>query len=245
MKRIITALTLWFTISSWLCAQEVVTGTVVDTKNEPVPGAKVEIVGTPDFTTTDIDGRFRIETEQPAKKIRVSYVKFKPVTKKIKPDMTIKIGRNWRQGPEHYQWFVGAQIGIGGLPDVYLDNIDLYPYQQRTPTFSIMGGGVKKIGWYAKYSYYRKNDLTLNSFTLGGLFRLWCPLHLYIGAGVSHLDFPNRYNPSYFNKWNANIDSGFMFRFKDFGINLGSLNTLNTEYYLYVSVNVGFSYFFK
>ena len=45
-------------------AQEVISGTVVDRTNEPIPGVTVFIKSTSSGTTTDIDGNFSITTDQ-------------------------------------------------------------------------------------------------------------------------------------------------------------------------------------
>lgn len=45
-----------------LHAQNTVTGSVVDSKNQPVPGANVKVIGSDAGTVTDIDGNFKLTT---------------------------------------------------------------------------------------------------------------------------------------------------------------------------------------
>ena len=85
-----------------IAAKDTVYGTVIGKNKEPLPGAKVEIVGQSVSAYTDIDGRFNIKCEPGAKKVLVSYPKARNIKKKITPDMTVQIGRTWRQAPEHY-----------------------------------------------------------------------------------------------------------------------------------------------
>ena len=72
-----------------LRAQNVVTGTVVDRDGNPIPGAKVEIIGSTESTITELDGTFSIATESPAEKVRVLYGGMQTKVKKVKPDMVI------------------------------------------------------------------------------------------------------------------------------------------------------------
>lgn len=101
-----------------LLAQEVVTGTVVDGRNEPVPGVRVEIDGRSEYAITDIDGVFRIELPVTAKKVRVTYPGYKPIVKNIKPDMVIKLGNGWAGRSSGYRGFFDFQMGIGFGGDV-------------------------------------------------------------------------------------------------------------------------------
>lgn len=76
MKKI---LPLIFLISSSAFAQNIISGTVKDSKGEPVPNASVAIRGTSAGASADKDGRFSLKaTIQPPFYIRISSVGFKP-----------------------------------------------------------------------------------------------------------------------------------------------------------------------
>lgn len=55
-------------------AQNVITGTVIDELNEPVPGANVVVVGTTNGTTTDIDGNFSLSVSESDKQLEISFI---------------------------------------------------------------------------------------------------------------------------------------------------------------------------
>lgn len=235
--------------------KDTVSGIVIDKKKQPLPGAKVEIMGQSYSAFTDIDGRFNIKCDPGAKKVLVTYPKLKAAKKKIKPDMTVQIGRSWKQVPENYQWFVGANIGIG-LTEVYIDD---YNYEEdfMSPTISIMAGRVKAVGWYVKafvnpsvgpYWTDSLNERCFNNgLILGGMVRLGCPLHLYLGGGFAYTKLSQM--PSFlYNRYSWQIDMGLLFRIKDnFGINWSwNIGTNNRYNYMYGSVtNIGVSYFFN
>lgn len=65
-------------------AQTVVTGKVTDANSgDPVPFANVIFSGTSVGTTTDFDGRYRIETSQPVDSVQASYIGYITRTKPI------------------------------------------------------------------------------------------------------------------------------------------------------------------
>src|SRR5436190_22455117 len=53
-------LVLFLGLSSFVVAQTKLTGKVVNSKNEPIAGVSVKIVGEPGGTTTDIEGRYSL-----------------------------------------------------------------------------------------------------------------------------------------------------------------------------------------
>ncbi len=120
MKRVAILLLLCAVWAVGLMAQEIVTGTVVDGKNEPVPGVRVEIDGRSEYAMTDIDGTFRIELPVTAKKVRVTYPGFKPIERKITPDMVIKLGHGWGARSSGYRGFfdINGGFGFGGKVNV-------------------------------------------------------------------------------------------------------------------------------
>ena len=256
--------------------KDTVTGIVIGKNKEPLPGAKVEIVGQPYSAFTDLDGRFNIKCERGAKKVLVSYPKARDVKKKIVPDMTVQIGRSWRQVPERYQWFVGANIGVGyTFNDIDISDDIWYEEEFWSPTLSVMVGRVKAVGWYLKGFvnfpskgtncwidewdnngdyYYDIASSGIKTRTsgaiLGGMVRLGCPLHLYLGVGYAYSTLEGAkelLNLDYHHLGFCG-DVGMLFRIKNnFGINL-SMNisvTENSDIAHGSFLNLGFDYFFN
>lgn len=233
-----------------ITAKDTVTGTVIGKDKEPLPGAKVEIMGQPYSSYTDLDGRFNIKCEPGAKKVRVSYPKAREVKQKISPDMTVRIGRTWRDEPENNQWFVDANIGIG------ITWLDFGKYEKRfdAPNVSVMAGRVKTLGWYVRGFLSLPNtesDKSLGKATTAGatagiMFRLWCPLHIYYGLGFGYTNLSNLSRADY-NEWSLQYDLGLLYRFKDkLGISLGMNTgpTKNSEIIAGSFMNFGMAYFF-
>ena len=198
MKKFLSAFCLLLACVTYLSAQNVVSGTVTDRKGNPVPGAKVEIMGSTESVITELDGTFRIETEQLARKVKVYYAGMLSKEQKVKPDMIVKMTQStwWNTQPEKYSWFINLQ---GAFPESGLKN----------PSFGLMVGRVKTLGWYIKgvyspgkstdcdYMEYPDNDDLISYWTTGKdkrsfyaatagvLVRLGCPIHLYAGAGYA------------------------------------------------------------
>ena len=72
-------LLLFFSLSSsWLFAQDIISGDVKDDSGSPLPGATVLIKGTAAYTTSDIDGKFNIAAgKQLPFTLQISSVGFK------------------------------------------------------------------------------------------------------------------------------------------------------------------------
>lgn len=62
MKIYYFILTLFFCGISF--AQSTISGSVKDSKNEPIPGANVRVVGESDGTVSDVDGKFSLKTSK-------------------------------------------------------------------------------------------------------------------------------------------------------------------------------------
>lgn len=250
--------------------KDTVSGIVIDKKKQPLPGAKVEIVGQSYSAFTDLDGRFNIKCEPGAKKVLVTYPKLKPAKKKIKPDMTVQIGRSWKQIPEHFQWFVGANIGIGvtfteitrhSYSPYYDYYDDYYEDDFVSPTISVMAGRVREVGWYVKafvnpsarsidpdWSDIPDNKCSNFGAILGGMLRLGCPLHLCVGGGFVRTNFSNPIMSEFeYSNYGWQVDMGLLFRIKDnFGINWSMNIGTSGDSYLYGSyTNLGVCYFFN
>lgn len=166
--------------------RDTVYGTVVDQNFSPIPGVKVQIEGRSEYAYTDIDGRFRILCSPNAKRVIVSFPKMPEISKKIKPGMVVRIER--LAVSNRSEWFLGANVGLSllsaktefgdglGSSSHILDKHDNY----KGVNFSIMGGRVKKIGWYAKYQLSTTSQFTLHGPSAGAVFRLGCPVYLGI-----------------------------------------------------------------
>ncbi|MGO4913699.1 SusC/RagA family TonB-linked outer membrane protein [Leeuwenhoekiella sp. W20_SRS_FM14] len=92
MKLKITFLLLLTLITFGVTAQETktVTGTVIDTRNVPLPGAEVKVVNKDNYAVTDFDGNFSLEVTE-GDQVRVTYLGFKAQTFSITNDATYSI----------------------------------------------------------------------------------------------------------------------------------------------------------
>lgn len=173
-------------------AQQTVSGTVIDNEGNPIPGAKVEIVGSTEMCITELDGTYRIETLVPAKKVKVQYAGMRTAVKKITPDMVVELSNTnwWNAKPDKYRWLLSLQ---GAFPEWGLFN----------PSLGLMVGRVKNIGWYVKgvYSPRKSTDgessgyyawttgdenRSFGAITGGVIVRLGCPIYFYGGMGYAN-----------------------------------------------------------
>ena len=113
---------------SALQAQEVITGTVVDGKNEPIPGVRVEVPGRSETTTTDIDGTFRLDLPVAVKKLVFHYIGYKPVERNVTPEMYVKLGHGWAGNTSGYRGFFDLLpgFGSGGVVNISEDQYAYY-----------------------------------------------------------------------------------------------------------------------
>lgn len=135
-------------LTSPVAAQSVLKGRVIDKQGNPVAGAKVENAKGKETVTTDMNGRFTLETATDVKKVNVYYTGLNTAKKTAKQDMVIKMARTtwWNKKPEKYRWLVSAQM-------VVPDNDGF------KPAFGLAFGRVKNIGWYVK-GVFRKAEST-------------------------------------------------------------------------------------
>ncbi len=84
-----TLLAMMLTIAVF-AQKEAVSGTVVDSQNEPVIGATVMEIGTQNGGVTDIDGHFSLSAQKGAM-LRVTYVGFKTLEVKATQNMTLQL----------------------------------------------------------------------------------------------------------------------------------------------------------
>ncbi len=89
-------------------ARETVKGTVLDAKGNPIPGVRVEIPGNSEYVFTDLDGAFQIILREPTKNLKFTYPGYSPSTYKIKPEMTVVLGKGW----------AGHERGVRGMIDL-------------------------------------------------------------------------------------------------------------------------------
>ncbi len=203
MNRILILLTLTLAACFSSFAQGVVSGKVVDSNNEPMPGVRVEIAGRNEVAYTDIDGVFSIDVPVKVSKVIVSYPGFKPTTRKIKPDMVIKMGSGWESHDRGYRGFFDWNIGFGFggkttigtfpvqvadiRPSVEFGITTSHGYQVNRNLYVGLGAGLNIIGvraWergvygsYWDYDYgYVDNNLTYYEYSEVPLTYIQIPL---------------------------------------------------------------------
>lgn len=241
---------------SYLAAQNVVKGTVVDTDGNPIPGVKVEIVGSAESVLTELDGTFELQSETPVRKIRVVYSGMQTKVASVKPDMVIKMSKTnwWNRTPEKYSWIVSPQVVF---PESSTSN----------PAFGLMVARVKELGFYAKFVYspsestdgdYEAKDgiypwttgkdkRSYMAGTVGVMYRLKCPVHLYAGVGYVDRkvawqisDGTYRKNTEY-SYSGLVLDYGLMLRCGRFTLNGGTLMDFK-ELDFTANIGIGFSF---
>ncbi len=97
MKRLLLIFILTLMPVLSVLARETVKGTVLDAKGNPIPGVRVEIPGNSEYVFTDLDGAFQIILREPTKNLKFTYPGYSPSTYKIKPEMTVVLGKAERQ----------------------------------------------------------------------------------------------------------------------------------------------------
>ena len=95
------------TIAAW--AQTVITGTVVSAADgEPVIGASVKVKGTNKGAVTDLDGKFKINTEA-GKTLVISYIAMETVERAAKNGMVVEMYAHVSELDEHIVVAYGTQ----------------------------------------------------------------------------------------------------------------------------------------
>lgn len=239
-------------------AQTTVTGTVVDTKGDPMPGAKVQVKGTNEYVITNMDGTFSMQLDNPKSKLVSQYVGWNTEIKKAKDGMTIIMGKTswWKQKPQKYQWFVGANVALPGKGS------DMFA--GAAP--GIMFGRVKNIGWYVKGQFNGTTDshdcstgttgktkTNLVSATLGGIVRLASPIHFYAGVGYMEYDILDEHACGGYSSRKGNshsfddymgVDAGFMVRYKHLLVQTGAQWLMHHDQNDMLIGNFGVGYIF-
>ncbi len=242
MKKLIAMLVTVLCAAPALLAQETVSGVVVDKKGNPLPGVKIEIPGSQDWTVSDLDGTFTItRPNYYVKKLSAQYAGMGSRKVKIKDGMRIKMKEEkmWKRVPDKWSTFIEAIVGVPNSPVSDLsDNL----------AYGLMIGRVKQFGYYVKgmtntfgvsdkgewsrdtQGFIDKQKATYWSVTGGGMVRLGCPLHLYLGLGYADYHY---YLRDLSGDWYSYpdgtvtgmvIDMGLMFKIKRVTLSLGLIN---------------------
>ncbi len=242
MKKLIAMLVTVLCAAPALLAQETVSGVVVDKKGNPLPGVKIEIPGSQDWTVSDLDGTFTItRPNYNVNKLSAQYAGMGSRKVKIKDGMRIKMKeeKTWKRVPDHWSTFIEAVVGVPNSPGSDLsDNL----------AYGLMIGRVKQFGYYLKgmtntfgvsdkgdwnndiQGFVDKEKSTYWSVTGGGIVRLGCPLHLYLGLGYAQYNYYIKtmsgdwYNYDRREQKSLAIDLGFLFRVKRVTLSLGLTN---------------------
>ena len=223
-------------------AQHVLKGRVTDRDGNPIAGAKVENADGSEQVTTDMNGRFSLETAKDVSKVNVYYTGMQTAKKKAKQDMVVKMGQTnwWNEKPNKWKWLIGVETAIPDMDDI-------------KPAFGLTVGMVKQYGWYVKglYSSSQSTDGTCTgassdpwmtgetkgsymSVVGGGIMRLGCPFHLY--AGLGYVDRKVAWE-AVSGGWyeyeddsysGLALDLGLMFRVKWFFLNAGIQTCLSS-----------------
>lgn len=197
MKKILFMAFALFSVFS-IGAQNTYTGTVVDKKGYPVPGARVGNAKGAQTAYTDMNGRFRLNSETPIKQLEVAYPGYQTAKEKTHADMVVTLGTASKWGaPTRYQWFLGV---TATTPNIFISSFK----QPENIAWGLRFGCLKNWGFYGNVSsslhfdYHGDGDLREhgNNFgyrvkpdystligSVGVIRRLWSPLHIYVGAG--------------------------------------------------------------
>lgn len=176
--------------------QEVVTGTVIDSKKNPIPGVLVEVVGTDQSVITQLDGTFSLPAPAGAKKVRAQYAGMNKRTVKIKPDMVIKMTNAswWSSRPDRYEWLVGVQAAspsnhasdMGyGVMGAFVKKFGVYV--KAMSNFKDLPGAFTQDDTYGSYHTWLRDEVRCSymSFSAGGMWRIGPPIYIYAGMGYT------------------------------------------------------------
>lgn len=257
MKKIVMLLCLMLMSIGYLTAQNVVKGKVTDTDGNPIPGVKVEIVGSAESVLTELDGTFSIQTDAPAQKIRVVYSGMQEKVVKVVPDMEVKLSKTtwWNRVPDKPSWIVSPQVVF---PETSTSN----------PAFGLMVARVKELGFYAKFvfspsektngDYVAKGDIlpwttgkdkrSYMAGAIGAMYRLKCPIHVYAGLGYVdrkvawQLADESYLKNTEFSYSGIILDYGLLLRCGRFSLNGGAMMSLSDGCNLAANMGIGFSF---
>ncbi|MDE7347252.1 MAG: carboxypeptidase-like regulatory domain-containing protein [Muribaculaceae bacterium] len=113
MNRFFLILFLWLLPALSATARETITGTVVDSHGDPMPGVKIEIPGSSEFFFTDLDGAFQIVLKEPVKKLNFTYPGLGTSTYRVKPEMKVMLGKGWSGHEKGFRYLLDIEGGLG------------------------------------------------------------------------------------------------------------------------------------
>lgn len=245
MKRLIL-LVLCLCVCYVASAQRLATGVVVDESDQPIIGVMVSALGASSGTTTDIEGRFRLELRVEVGQLQLSYIGYKTQLVDIAAYAPtyelgiIKMEQARRQRAlfesKDNVIFAAFQTAIPSLTNV-------------KPAFGGMVGWGRRVGVYAKFLFSRgvrgeymgENDAIYLSDTrmasynycgAGVVAKVWRPLYVYAGWGLnwSHCVAQSAMTGTYYSIAKSSytkmgIDVGAMLNIWYFTLNLGVVYT--------------------
>ena len=184
------------------------------------------------------------------------YSGMQPKVAKVKPDGVIKLHTTswWNRKPDKYSWIISPQV--------------VFPEKKllSNPSFGLMVARVKEFGFYGKFLYSPSVNCSgegvdwgywttgkvkgnYRAVTAGLLYRLKCPVHLYVGAGyVDRQVGYQLYKGSYYqNKYISDegvvLETGLLLRYGSFSLNGGMmLSTDNDCDHIAANFGIGFSF---
>lgn len=247
---------------------KIVSGIVLDKKNNPLPGATVQVVGGSESTTTDIDGTFAFEVPMASEKIAIMQNGYDKRIKRISSgEMVIRTRKATK-------WFINASAHFGMLSELPGSRY-LFGLYYHHLGLGLMFGQTKNWGWYTRISvanngpmvkagyafFYIDNkkgdyedrhylDVTKLALAVGVTKRLVNPLYLYAGVGFE----ANMSNGRFADKvmiggskyplyggHGCEFDLGFLIKpTSKFNINLGATLFTDFEECIGVDLNLGF-----
>nr|MBP6624483.1 carboxypeptidase-like regulatory domain-containing protein [Chitinophagaceae bacterium] len=94
-KKLLLTLTVLLIGLQALLAQNSIRGKILDEKGEPIPGATIRVKGTNKGTVTDLNGNFKLNTEDGAA-LTISAIGMKTAEKSAQDGMTVKMATETR-----------------------------------------------------------------------------------------------------------------------------------------------------
>ena len=257
MKKVVMFICLLMSSLGIIKAQKVINGTVTDNDGNPIPGVRVELVGTDESVITELDGTFSFQTDRNAEKVKVMYSGMQTKVQTIKPDMVVKMTKTtwWNRVPEKYSWVVSPQI--------------VFPEKGCSkPAFGLMVARVKVLGYYAKF-VYSPSENTSGDYpvgydilpwttgkdkrgymagTVGVMYRLMSPVHVY--AGLGYVDCKVAWqiaDGSYMKNPDLSYsgvvaDYGLMLRVGKFTLNGGAMMGMSDGCKFAINAGIGYSF---
>ena len=246
---------------------KIVSGILLDKKNNPLPGATVQVVGGSESTTTDVDGTFAFEVPMASEKIAIMQNGYDKKVKRITSgEMVIRTRKVTK-------WFINASVHYGHIQE------PAYSFQEPGYSYismyyhhlglGLMFGQTKNWGWYTRVSFvnellgshytifdnfswknYQIDGVTKLALAVGVTKRLVNPLYLYAGVGfeanITSDGFADKVmiydrECSLYGGHGCEFDLGFLIKpTSKFNINLGASLFTDFEECIGCDWNLGF-----